>query len=275
MTVEPAPDSEPPFLDMFLDSAEQLLGHLAQDVERLHRAPSGPEAVQVLKALRHGFHALRGNSSFVTGCPITPIAHRAEEAVEAACEGRLDPRLLLDPLAGAIDCCTARLVEYRRMRAPGGADPREAELVASLKALAHGVDAGMARGGDTGRTRPGGPRYLYAGHDVTEILELLLTRHEASETGGSAEGESSEERIAQAQKLLQRLATASGDHDLGEFIAAGGGASGELLRLLVRRVERVAGERVAGQRVSGQRVADKGTGIKRSEPRSRAKKKPH
>jgi chemotaxis protein histidine kinase CheA len=269
MTVEPAPESEPPFLDMFLDSAEQLVGRLSQDIEDLHRAASSPEALQALKGLRHGFHALRGNSSFVAGCPITPMAHRAEEAVEAASEGRVDARQLLDPLADVIDRCKVRLAEYRQLRTSGAPDPQESSLVASLQALARGGNAGA-------RARANGPRYFYSGHDVTEILELLLTRHEAIDDAAGAGGESSEERIAQAQELLRRLATDAGDEELAKLAADGEGATGDLLRLLVRKVERVAGEGGGreGRGSGNKRAGSKRAAVKRTPTRNKARKKP-
>jgi chemotaxis protein histidine kinase CheA len=234
MTVEPAPESEPPFYDLFLTSAEELVRRLTGDVERLRSVPPDPAA---LPGLLHGFHALRGNCSFVPGCPLTSLAQAAEEAVEAAVQGRLDSGRLATQLADAVDYCSARLKQYRQFGFGGGPDARATKLAASL--------FGLARGEDSGAARAKGPRFHYAGHDVTEILELLMKRHETSEANENQPargGIDQEARLARAYELLRRLATDAGDDEFVDSIAEEGVAPGGLLRLLARRVKRVPGD---------------------------------
>ena len=64
------------FFAEFLSSAEGLVERLTSDLEHL-RSGAAP-LDEALTALLRGFHSLKGNSSFVPDCPMTPLAHAAE-----------------------------------------------------------------------------------------------------------------------------------------------------------------------------------------------------
>jgi two-component system chemotaxis sensor kinase CheA len=208
------------FFAEFLNSAEGLVDRLASDLEDL-RGSSAP-ADDVLTALLRGFHSLKGNSSFVPDCPMTPLAHAAEEAVEAVRSGRLFPDSLVAPLAEATECLQMRLVEYSEVGSAAPCSDRELEAIAALKGLAEPVDG-----------EPTGPRYHYAGEDVTDLLELLDEAEEAARAG--VEGAAKDVRLAAATARLLKLAAVEGASS-GLWAAASDGP-GALFRWLVDRVE--------------------------------------
>ncbi len=150
-------ESNAPFLTEFLSSAEDLVARLAAELETLR---ADAEGGRDLTPLLRGFHSLKGNSSFIPDCPLTPLAHAAEDAIEAARDGFVAPARLLEPLRTALDCCEMRLAEYRRAGTVAPMTPREGEIAAALARLA---TADGERAGITSR-------YFFAGADVTDAL---------------------------------------------------------------------------------------------------------
>lgn len=227
---EPAPDAEPPFLAIYVASCKKHLVRMSEALDQLRRTPSDAGALEVL---HRGFHSLHGNSSFLPECPITPLAQAGEAALKAARKGRVDPQLLLESLGAAISRCAARVEEYRRQGAAGPPAPREVELASSILALARGI----ARTGDAGRAQPSGPRYVYGGHDVTAILELLGQYDEPAR--GERRDQDGLEALAQAHDELRRQAQALRDRELLELLDSGDAQPRILLRLLAQRIKHI------------------------------------
>jgi two-component system chemotaxis sensor kinase CheA len=210
-------DSYSIFLTEFLSSAEELVARLAAELEGLR---SDPEGGRDLTPLLRGFHSLKGNSSFVPDCPMTPLAHAAEDAIEAARDGFVAPVRLLDPLTAALDCFVMRIEEYRRAGGPAPVTPREQEIVAVLckLAAADGERAGISS------------RYFFAGEDVTEALALI---HQA-ELGGVDPS-----RLRALHDRIRDLAAASGASGGAEFEQDREPDPRALMRWLAERAVRV------------------------------------
>ncbi len=205
------------FLTEFLVSAEELVARLAAEMERLRFDPANAGD---LKPLLRGFHSLKGNSSFLPDCPITPLAHAAEDAVEAVRDGFVDPARLVQPLTATLDCIELRLEEYRLRGAPAPPSAREQELAAAMRALA------AAEGEQAGLTS----RYFFAGEDVTEALALITE----AERGGI-----DKVRLANVRDRLRRLAAAGGASGAAELDTHAEPDSRALLHWLAERAVRV------------------------------------
>jgi chemotaxis protein histidine kinase CheA len=224
---EPAPDAEPPFLSIYIDSTQKLIDRLTEALDLLRQDPTDEEALEVL---HRGFHSLHGNSCFIHGSPITPFTRAGEHALKAARAGRLDPRQLIGPLAAALDLCEERLEEYRRHGSAGSPKIREQELAALLNRLS---GSGTTPGGGAGG-RASGARHTYGGRDVTRILDVL-SEHEGS--GRSDGSVPSEESLAKVLAELRQLADSIGDQDFVELLDRPNIGPGLIFRFLARRIE--------------------------------------
>ncbi len=204
------------FLIEFLNSAEELMARVRAELDQLR---ASTDEAPDLTALMRGFHSLKGNSSFVPDCPITPLAHVAEDVVSAAREGAVDPEQLIEPLTAAIDCIEMRLEEYRRGEPVVPPTSREQEILSSLRTVSE----------NAGGRRPSS-RYFFAGEDVTEDLEFL---------GRELQNSADAPRLGAIRDRLARLAAASGASGIDDL---GGDAEPDarsLLRWLADRAVRV------------------------------------
>jgi chemotaxis protein histidine kinase CheA len=239
MTADPIPDddgaseSEPPFLSIYVASTRKHIDRLRSALDAIRPPGRGTPSEtlnqaegEAFETLLRGFHSLHGNSSFVKGCPITPLARAGEMAIKAARSGRLDPRRLMAPLSAALERIEARADAYENQGKAGPSDPREREVVAALVALTPAPDPERRASGGAGAAR-----YTYAGHDVTAILDILAGQD------GPDGGHDREASLASAKAELKRRATQAGDDDLRKVLEEDG-AAGVLLRMLAQRVER-------------------------------------
>jgi chemotaxis protein histidine kinase CheA len=223
------------FFTEFLRSADDLAGKLGFHLERLRAHPG---SAADLDGLRRAFHSLRGNSSFVPDCPITPLAELAEAAIDAVLEDAVAIESILGPLVTVLLEIRVRLEEYRRdppSRADGNvnhaASPPgvKGELATALAALLEAKSARQAEG-----------RYYYAGEDVSDIL-AILERAESAAAARAVTGHAPaigrpEPALVLSLDRLTRLAAIQGGTAPAELEAARADNIRSVIRFLASRV---------------------------------------
>jgi len=223
------------FFAEFLRSADDLSGKLGFHLERLGADPC---SAADLDGLRRAFHSLRGNSSFVPDCPITPLADLSETAVDAVLEEAIAIETILEPLATVVAEIRMQIEEYRRhppanmesdSEGNGLPSPGKGELATALAALLEAKSARRSEG-----------RYYYAGEDVSDILAILDRAESAAAaravTGHSPKDARPDPALVLSLDRLARLAAIQGGTAPAELEAARADTIRSVIRFLASRV---------------------------------------